>query len=301
MTSERLAGQADRQLPQGDEIFLDHVGHFAADPQAARVGLARAGFAPTPVSIQVNPDPLGGEPKPSGTSNVTAMFSRGYIEVLFKAADTPLGRQLDAARARYDGLHLAAFAVADTRTALRRLARIFHMQPLVEMQRPVDTEHGPGIAAFTIVRPEVGQMPEGRIQMLTHRTEGTVWQTRWLAHPNGATGLAWLTIAVADVKEAAERFSRFTGRPAQPSEDRQVIALDRGRVELVTPEAFARAFPELPMPSLPFMGACGIAVASLDAAERVLRNGGIASRRRGDELVAQFPPELGKGAWVFFE
>ena len=29
-------------------------------------------------------------------------------------------------------------------------------------------------------------MPEGRIQILTHRTESTVWQKRWLTHPNGA-------------------------------------------------------------------------------------------------------------------
>ena len=104
-----------------------------------------------------------------------------------------------------------------------------------------------------------------------------------------------------NVKEAAERLSRFTGRPTQPSEDGQIIALDRGRVELVTPEAFARSFPELPIPSLPFMGACGIMVGSLEAAERVLRGGGIKLRRRDHDLVALFPPELGIGAWVFFE
>ena len=27
--------QADRQLPLGEETFLDHVGHFVRDPQAA--------------------------------------------------------------------------------------------------------------------------------------------------------------------------------------------------------------------------------------------------------------------------
>src|SRR6476661_1120065 len=47
---------ADRQLPIGDEILLDHVGHFVRDPEAATRALVRAGFAPTPVSIQVNPE-----------------------------------------------------------------------------------------------------------------------------------------------------------------------------------------------------------------------------------------------------
>ena len=64
--------EVDRQLPLGEEIFLDHVGHFVADRDAASRALARCGFAPTPVSIQVNPDGT-----PTGTGNVCAMFARG--------------------------------------------------------------------------------------------------------------------------------------------------------------------------------------------------------------------------------
>ena len=181
-----------------------------------RARSARAGFAPTPVSVQVNPDPAGGAPQLTGTGNVTAMFSRGYIEVLFKTADTPLGRELEAAMARYPGVHLAAFAVADAAAAHRRLAEAgFRVRPLVEMQRPVDTGAGAGTAAFTLARVEPGEMPEGRIQILTHRTEHMVWQPRWLSHPNGALGLSSVMIAVADVEEAAQRFARFTGRAAR--------------------------------------------------------------------------------------
>src|SRR2546423_3742087 len=99
--------QANRQLPLADEIFLDHVGHFVRDAEAASLALARAGFAPTPQSVQSNPDG-----SPTGTGNVTAMFSRGYVEVLFKTADTPLGREFDLALAGHAGVHLAAFSVA---------------------------------------------------------------------------------------------------------------------------------------------------------------------------------------------
>ncbi|HEY2136257.1 MAG TPA: VOC family protein [Xanthobacteraceae bacterium] len=302
MTGGEPKSEADRQLPTGDEIFLDHVGHFVPDPQAASRALERAGFAPTPVSIQVNPDPAGGSPKPSGTGNLTAMFRRGYVEVLFRSADTPLGRDLAAALARYAGLHLAAFAVADAPAAHQRLAQAgFRTQPLVAMQRPVETVQGPDIAAFTIARLEPGQMPEGRIQILTHRTEHTVWQPRWLDHPNGAVGLAGLTIAVADPDEAAVRFARFTGQRARAAEGGCAIALDRGRIELLAPEAFSRQFPEIAIPSLPFMGACTIAVRSLATAEGMLRQGGIAVRRDGGRLIARFPDELGVGAWVFEE
>ena len=302
MTRARLEREADRQLPLGDEIFLDHIAHFVPDREAARAALVRAGFAPTPVSIQVSPDPAGGPPRPTGTGNVTAMFARGYVEILFKTADTPLGRELDAALARYPGLHLAAFAVADAPAAHRRLGESgFGMQPLVAMQRPVDTGHGPDVAAFTIARLAPGQMPEGRIQMLTHRTEHTVWQPRWLDHPNGARALTGLTIAVADVDEAAARFARFTGRPAARCEGGQAIALDRGRLELVTADTFGRRYPDIAMPGLPFVGACTIAVASLAAAETALRRGVIAVRRDGERLIVRFPDELGIGAWAFEE
>ncbi len=299
---QATGSQADRQLPLGGEVFLDHVAHFVPDRDAARAALARAGFAPTPVSIQVNPDPAGGPPQPTGTGNVTAMLARGYVEILFATADTPLGRELGAALARFPGLHLAAFAVADAAAAHRRLGEGgFGMQPLVSMQRPVETEAGPDIAAFTIARLVPGQMPEGRIQLLTHRTEHTVWQPRWLHHPNGARALAGINIAVADVDEAAARFARFTGRPAQACEGGQAIALDRGRLELVTADAFGRRFPELTIPSLPFMGVCTIAVESLAVTEAVLRQGGIATRRDGAALLVRFPEALGAGAWLFSE
>jgi len=291
----------DRQLPILEEIFLDHLAHFVPDVQAASHALARAGFAPTPVSIQVVPD-SDGTLRPTGTGNVTAMFSRGYAEVLFKTADTPLGRELEAALARYDGVHLVAFAVADATAAHRRLAATgFRVQPVVQMQRPVDTGGAPGIAAFTLARLEPGQMPEGRIQILTHRTEAMVWQPRWLSHANGAVALTSVIIAVGDLEDAAQRFARFTGRVAAPSPLGQTIELDRGRVQLLTPEAFARKLPDVPIPSLPFIGAYGIRVASLAVTLDLLKRAGLRTRRGEQELVAIFPEELGRGAWLFAE
>ena len=294
------ASQADRQLPKGEEIFLDHVGHFVCDAKSASDALMRAGFAPAPAAIHTSPDPGGGAPQPTGTGNVTAMLARGYIEALFKTADTPLGREIDAAMARYAGLHLAAFAMADAASAHRRLAASgFRMQPLVEMERPVEADGKPATAAFSIARLERGEMPEGRIQILTHRTEAAVWQPRWLSHPNGVVGLASIVIAVADVSDAAGRFARFTGRTARPTASGQTIDLDRGRVELVDAAALERMLPEIPLPSLPFMAAYGINVRSIEVMETILKQNGLAARRKGEHLVAAFPPELGHGAWIF--
>jgi len=290
------AAQADRQLPVGDEIFLDHVGHFVPDVAAACDVLTRAGFAPTPVSVQV--DTRTGDP--TGTGNVTAMLRRGFVEVLFRTSDTPLSRELDAAVARHPGLHLVAFAVADAAAAHQRLANAgFRVRPLVEMARPVDTATGRGTAAFTIARVEPGEMAEGRIQILTHRTEDTVWQPRWLDHPNGSIGLHGVMIATADVDEAAQRFARFTARSATSSRLGRVVPLDRGRVDIVTAKTFAQVLPEIAVPRLPFLGAYGLLVRSLDDTEALLRAARFSTRRSVDALVVPFPPPLGHGAWLF--
>jgi hypothetical protein len=291
----------ERQLPVGDEIFLDHVAHFVREPEAASRALARAGFAPTPISVQVNPDPSG-VPQPTGTGNVTAMFARGYVEVLFKTADTVLSREFDAALARHAGLHLAAFAVADAQKAHLRLAAAgFRVRDLVRMQRPVETATGAGRAAFTIARVEPDAMPEGRIQMLTHHTEDAVWQKRWLAHPNSAIGLIDVVIAVADVEEAAQRFARFTGRPVTLTPGGALLRLDRGGVYLVTHDRVTERLPEVAITKLPFMAGYALRVQSLAATEAAVEIADLEWRAFDDGVVARFPVELGEGAWFFVE
>jgi len=289
--------EIDRNLPQGSEIFLDHVGHFVRDPAAAARALARAGFAPTPVSVQANPDGT-----PTGTGNVTAMLSRGYIEVLFKTADTPLGREFEASLSGHAGVHLVAFSVADAEGAHHRLSEAgFAMRPLVQFQRPVDTENGPDVAAFTVVRLERGAMAEGRIQILAHRTEHTVWQLRWLGHPNGALGLLDVVVACGDVAEASSRFERFSGKVAADNRFGRAIALDRGWVQLSSRDAFASMLPDIAIPRLPFLGAYGVRVKSLAAVEELIRRESLTARRTGGALVVPFPAELGLGAWLFVE
>ena len=290
-----------RQLPAGEEIFLDHVAHFVRDAEAASRALQRAGFAPTPISIQANGNSSGGF-TPTGTGNITAMFRRGYTEVLFKTAETPLTREFDAALARHAGLHLAAFSVADAAKARTRLATAgFAVRDLVNMQRPVGTATGSDTAAFTIARVEPGMMPEGRIQMLAHNTEAAVWQPRWLSHPNSVSDLIDVVIAVADVEETASRFARFTGRAAAPTPGGALIRLDRGGVYLLTHDRAAEKLPEVPVTALPFMIGYALGVESLAVAEAVVERADLDWRAFDDGIVAIFPAELGEGAWFFVE
>jgi hypothetical protein len=293
--------EADRQLPQRGEIFLDHVGHFVRDARAASDALARAGFIPTPVSVQVSPDGQGGE-KPTGTGNICAMLPRGYVECLFKTADTPLGRELERSIERYPGVHLVAFGVHDAEGAHTRLQDGgFRTRPLVSMQRPVTTEAGRDIAAFTVVRVEPGEMAEGRIQMLRHHTEHTVWQPRWLSHPNGALGLLDVVIETDDPDEVAERYARFLGRPSTANTFGYAIQLDRGRVQLASRETMTRLMPDGPKLPPPFIGLYAMRVRSLDHLERTLRESGLTFTRQERLIFAPFPEQLGVGTWAFVE
>jgi Glyoxalase-like domain len=301
VTQVSPSDQIGRQLPVGEEIFLDHVAHFVRDAEAASNALARCGFAPTPVSIQVSPDPDGGT-RPTGTGNVTVMFARGYTEILFKTSDTPLSREFDAALGGHAGMHLAAFAVADAEAAHHRLAaNNFAVRDLVRMSRPVETAAGPDMAAFTIARVAPGVMPEGRIQMLTHHTEHAVWQPRWLSHPNSASGLIDIVIAVADVEEAAQRFSRFTGRAATRTPGGALIRLDRGGVYLVSHERAAERLPEIAFPTLPFMIGYALQVKSMATAEMAVEAADLEWHAFETGIAAAFPAELGEGAWWFVE
>jgi hypothetical protein len=145
------------------------------------------------------------------------------------------------------------------------------------------------------------EMPEGRIQLLTHHTEDAVWQPRWLAHPNGALGLTSVMIVVANIGEAAHRFVRFAERAANRTRIGYEIALDRGRVDLVTPETFTQMIPQIAIPSLPFIAAYGIKVKSLAVLESLLAQSGLAALPYADGLLAPFPEQLGHGAWLFAE
>ena len=290
-----------RQLPESGEIFLDHVGHFVRDPKAAADALARTGFTPTPVSMQVNPDGTGRE-KPTGTGNICAMLSRGYVECLFKTADTSLAHELEKSIERFPGVHLVAFAVHDAGAAHARLQREgFRTRPLVSMQRPVTTQAGRDVAAFTVVRVESGEMAEGRIQMLRHRTENTVWQPRWLDHPNGALGLLDVVIETADPDEAATRYARFVGRPSKSNAYGHSIQLNRGRVQLASRQTMRGMLPDGPALPPPFIGVYAIRVRSLEHLRRRLHEYGLAFVRRERVVFAPFPEKLGVGTWAFVE
>lgn len=300
-----LPPMADRQLPIGDEIFLDHIGMFVLDPEVGAETLEKLGFRLTPYCIQTNPAPVGtaGGSVPTGTANRCAMFERGYLELLSPTSDTALSRQLRAAVSRYPGLHLAAFSAEDMDRIFNQLdVAGFKPGPAVDLRRDVVTDAGPATLRFSVVRVAPENMPEGRIQFLRHYTAELLWEDKWLQHPNGAVALTDMLMVVDDNGEVADRYERFLGIAPTGGRDRVVFSTARGRLTIVPPNFYA-ALPGMhELPGLPFMASCAVEVADIAKTRAVLEAGEIFWREQGDgRLAAILPAEKLKMSFTFFE
>lgn len=296
-----MSPTASRQLPVGNEVFLDHVAHFVPDIEAAGRLLSSAGFRLTPLTAQQNHTPEG--PVPAGMANRCVMLREGYIELLTAVSDSELANRFRSALQRYSGLHLLALSTADPVAEHDRLEReSFSPDPPVHLRRAVEQANGTASEArFTVLRLPPRRMPEGRIQMVTHHTEEAVWQSRWLDHENGVVSLQAVLIVVDDPQEAAERFGRFAGRGHERrGPGLSHLALDRGRVVFtdVATQALLCPWAGQP-PSLPWIAGYGLG--SVDqrlTRERFAAAGIEASQSGSSEVSFRFPPLMGGFATV---
>lgn len=289
----------DRQLPEGDEIFLDHVGYFAADLGSAGHQLGRLGFRISPVNVQYNADDTGSLVV-TGTSNRLVLLERGFIEVLAATADTPLAGQLGAALARYAGFHVIALTHADMAAERARLTRAgFEMLDVVNLRRRVDTAAGERQMAYSILRTKPGAMAEGRVQMLTNHTPELLWTPGTTNHENKVDALSDLLICVDDPAEAASRYGRFTGRSANDAEGIRTIDLERGRIVLADRETAERNFKGLSVPDLPYVAGLALRSGDMAATRRVSGRAGI-SPLYADDLLVCIGPADALGAHLLF-
>jgi hypothetical protein len=299
-----------RQLPKAGETFLDHLGHFVPDMDAAHVELSRLGFAQTPYVEHAFTDERGAR-QPMGTANRCVMLREGYLEALSVTDETtPTGartrRQLD----RYTGLHIVAMSDGDAIARRERQADAgFHPQPATALKRPVPIldaeglETGQGEAAFTVIKNPETDMPEGRIQVLTHHTESLVWQEAWMRHQNGITALRDVVIVPEDLGEAEDRYARFTeADPVRLADDLLRFPLARGGVLLASAQRASALFGGAPVPPAPSVAGYALLSDDLAATRRFLEGRGFGPRNTetSGAFALALPSTIG-GAWLVAE
>lgn len=287
-------------MPPVGSLNLDHVASFVPDQASCLAALRALGFAPAPFSLQYHRLAPDSELVPAGTGNYCVMLRTGYLEYLVPLADTPVASQLRSAIDRYVGAHSIVFGTADATADHSRLQRQgFDPLAPIALQREVDTTQGNATARFTVVRVPPGTMPEGRIQFCQHHTEAYVWQARWLDHPNGAVALNSVIACVANPAQAAGRYGEFTGIDVKiVAEGQWVLPLQRGRVDLCSPEALQRRF-GITAPTLPWIAGCEVATTSLEAAFDCCERHGIRCERVGDSAVLATAPTAVGGVMLF--
>ncbi len=299
-----MSGVADAkpQLPVDDQVFLDHIGWFVPDMDAASRALERLGFLLTPYSLHGDRDPATGVIKPVGTANRLIMLDQGYLEILTTvgAIDLPVAQHMRTTLAdRGAGVHLIALAVADaTRKAEELTTAGFTMQPTVNLRRTLEAENRmQAEVAFTVVRPAFAQFPECRMQALTHHTPEHMWQRRYMAQPNGIVGLENVSVVVSDLMEAASRFGRFSTRRSEGEITRVEVLFDRGKIELgKVPSPALRA----PSPSrekeevkAPYISRLGLISRDLDFTRCFLADRGVGVGQDADRLIVDPVDALG--------
>jgi hypothetical protein len=280
----------DRQLPQGGEVFLDHVGYFVSDLDAAGVQLERLGFRVSLVNLQTNANDKG-ELVPSGTSNRLAKLRFGFIEMLAATHDTPLAEQFRQQIARYSGLHLIAFSADDMARERARLTQAgFAMQGVVELRRRDRTLPGEPVVHFSVLRPQPGVMAEGRVQWVTPRTPDTVWRAETITTENGAEGLTDMLLCVEDPAEAAARYGSYAGRAPVARGGLHVVALDRGGLAFGDAAQAAKILPDFRPPSSPYMAGQAVR-ADLSRTRAPLAKAGIEPFFASSDLICVGPAD----------
>lgn len=287
-----------RQLPERGEVFVDHVGYFVHDLDAAGAQLQRLGFRVSLANVQTNANTKG-ELVPSGTSNRLARLKFGFIEMLAATHDTPLADQFRLQIARYSGLHLIAFSAEDIGHERARLIEAgFGMQDVVELKRYDRTLPGNPQVHFSVLRPQPGVMAEGRIQWVRPHTPDTVWRSETITTENGAEGLTDTLICVDDPAGAAARYGRYTGCTPIVRSGLRVVPLARGGLVFADATQAAKLLPDLHVPSLPFMAGQALR-ADLALTRALLARNGIKPVADSEDFICTGPTDALGGHLLF--
>lgn len=277
------------------------------DLDRAHDSYRRLGFRLTPRSSHEGPLAPGGLVEPWGSGNHCAMFHDGYFEVLGVTDPTRHHEHVAKRLEAHAGLSLIALGCADVAAAVAGLRRrgVDVRDDRAEIERPVPFEGATRRGRFRFAFLAESAFPEGEIFYIQHLTPEVLWQPALLDQPNGVTGLAGTTICSGDVAATCRRLGAILGQAPSSHDGAARFALNRGWIEVATPEALAARFPGVAPPPVPSIAGVTFAAADLSAARAHLDANGITAQARGDRSrdtpTLWVAPEAAEGAIVEFQ
>ena len=282
-------------------IDLDHLGLATHNLERALSVYRRLGFRCTAKSTHQGPVPPLGETGPWGSGNYCMMLNRGYFE-LIGITDASLPHPMVAARLdKYAGLHIVALGCVDGDAEAAGLRqRMAGVDEPYDLVRDVPYGDGAREGRFRIYQIDEAALPEGDCFLIEHRSREVLWQPELMDHPNGATGLAGVTICVGDLDRSRARFAALCGADGDYVNGVARFDLAAGAITLIDEAALAGCYPGVTPPCLPWVAAVTFAVADGAVLESLLAGNGVPLNHAADG-ARWIAPEHAEGAIVRFE
>jgi hypothetical protein len=214
-----------------------------------------------------------------GSINHLAVFERDYLELL--GFETAAGAPRADIALYPAGLNGLVFGTESADGVFRDLrAKDVAVEEPQAFSRPVILPDGSRDARFQVARLRQGAAAFGRLYFCRHLTPELVWRPEWQRHPNGATGVARVSIAAQAPAVSAELFLRMFGRDhvREAAAGTWQVTAGTVRIEVLPLETLQRQLGQA-MPEAAgrgdFMARLSIRTASLAQTSAVLRSAAI--------------------------
>jgi hypothetical protein len=247
---------------------LDHVVVMVDGIDAAQAAYERLGF-------QVQPR---GFHRKLGTANHLMIFDTDYFEILGIVEDTEFNAERREWLKNGGGLANVALATdgADISFEAFRKAGLNPDAPLF-FDRAVEvagkTEH----AQFRTVRIPKTNMPVVGFFVCEHITPQFVYRPEWARHPNGARGIAGVTVIAEQPAKWIPELEKYFGA-GSARRDGNGVVVDTGTqpIRYLTRQDYAARYPGIvPVRPGDHPALLGVRVASLPACEALLKKNGV--------------------------
>ncbi|WP_433633583.1 VOC family protein [Nocardia sp. CA-120079] len=252
---------------------IHHTGLKGSDFDAMTSRYRSFGFTLTPRSRHLMSQ-RPGEPAILGcTANECAVFGDSYIE-LFGIVDAAAPDPWHAKRLP-DGFRILNLETDDAATVSAGLIEAgLPASGVLELERDVDTEDGVRTMRARTVHIDPRSTSEGLLGISQHLTREYVHQPRYLDHPNGARGIAAVTIVAADTEfdEIVDRYRRIVAVDPTTEDSLTVLAHKEVRLEFVRASDADKVLPGEPVPAPSYFAAMTIRVEDVEHARRIVES-----------------------------
>lgn len=270
---------------------LDHAVIAVRDLGLAGAVFQRLGFVLTPT----------GHHAEWGTANLCLMFARDYVQLLAAEGEGVEAEHIRAFTAGREGLMGIGLSSSNGAAASESLRAAGLDVPMARsLSRKMDDDAGTTLM-FSEVPLPLGATPGVSSRVIQHITTERERNPHWLAHPNGAMGIASVTAIVFDPPALTPAWDVVFGpHSAVLTDDTVTVHTGRGLVYLTNPEELTQLHPEAELdelPPAPAMVALAVLVVDTDRAAAVLKANGV-EFSRDKEGTIRIPPSEACGVFV---